>query len=497
MFRFTSFRALSVVALLLMLHLPFMLADPDPTVTFMSRGPWTDEGLNTVQVRNFVNHGYLSMSECDNLIKTPFFGFVLVPFYALLGTHIWVGRMVVLGAVLSMLFLMLAYRPTRTFAIAFALLGLLQFHLFHYAHYSMAEMMGVSFIMFGIFVMRLAFELENKAWLLLAGAAFGLAFLCKVTFGYALLLPFLAVYFHFLSERVRGRGSIRELLVDSTMLAGVVAFFAITFYWRWYLVHKEVFDIVRADQGNDRFDFSNVFERAIYNWDNFIDVPGISPFFFLLIVAVLAILRVSHRGRGDRIMLFSLMAWVLLESHRFLLVNPPTRYLVPLFAAILALTAYGVTQWKNSDSFRFVSVLLLIGFGFYNLSHYLDSLKRRSFVMNEVGEYLAAHDLRDETVLGVWATGLAASSQARTLPVWNRFMNYQDPLKKYHPRVVISEHDEAESSRAYVSQGIDLRAASDSVIEHKIWRYQVNIYWIRPYSASFDSDLAPVKAPIR
>jgi hypothetical protein len=488
MFRFSSFRALSVVTVLLLLHLPFLLADPDPTVTFMSRGPWTDEGLNTVQVRNFVNHGYLNMAECDNLIKTPFFGFVLVPFYALLGTHIWVGRVVVLGAVLLVLFVMLAYRPSRSFAMAFAVLGLLQFHIFHYAHYSMAEMMGVSFILLGIFLMRLAYELDSRKWLLLSGAAFGISFLCKVTFAYALLLPFIAVWLNFLSQRLRGRGSLRELVMDTVPLAGVAGFFATTFYLRWYLVHKDVFDLVRADQGNNRFDLSTAFDRAAYNWDNFINVAGMAPFFMLLVVALWAIVRVTDRGRGDRIMLFALMAWLLLESHRFLLVNPPTRYLVPLFAAVMALTAFGITQWKNTDSFRVVAIMLMIGLGVYNLSNYHDSLGRRTFVMKEVSDRLTALDLRNDTVLGVWATGLAASSQARTLPVWNGFMNYKDPLHTFRPRLVISEHDEADNSQAYRSQGIDLRAASDSVSSYQIWRYKVNLYWISPTATLYGDD---------
>jgi hypothetical protein len=84
-----------VVALVALLHLPFIHADPDSEVSTRSRGAWTDEGLNTVQIRNYVNHGYLSMDECDNLIKTPLFGFGLVPFYKVLGPHIWVGRVLV------------------------------------------------------------------------------------------------------------------------------------------------------------------------------------------------------------------------------------------------------------------------------------------------------------------------------------------------------------------------------------------------------------------
>jgi len=478
MFRPFSFRTLAITLLLLVLHLPFMLSDPDPTVTVMSRGPWTDEGLNTSQVRNFVNHGTLDMAECDNLIKTPFFGFVLVPFYALFGTHIIVGRALVLLSVLVVLWLLLAYRPTRSFAIAFAFLGLMQFHLFHYAHYSMAEMMGVAWMQLGIFLLRLAHAHEQKGWYVAASVAFGLAFLSKVTFAYALLLPFIARYFLFLSERSKGRDSIRGLLADTAIISGVTGFFAASFYFSWYRVHREVFALVKADQGNDRFDLKTSGERVQFNWDNFISVDGFAPYAVLLVLAFIMVVRTAERGRGDRAMLFGLLTWLLLESHRLLLVNPPSRYLVPLFAAMLAFTAFGMTQWKEANTRRVFAILFIIGFSIYNLSHYSDSVQRRTYVTKEISDYLAAHDLKNGTVLGVWGTGLAASSGAKVLPVWNGFMNYRDPIATHRPRVIIAEDTEDDGREAFRSQGIDLHAISDSVRTYDVWRYRVNVFWI-------------------
>ncbi len=463
---------------MLALHLPFLLSDPDPTVSLLSRGPWTDEGLNTSQVRNFVNHGTLDVAECDNLIKTPFFGFVLVPFYSLFGTHIVVGRVVVLLVVLLVLWSLLAYRPTRSFAIAFAVLGLLQFHLFHYAHYSMAEMMGVAFILLGIFMLRLAHAHEQRAWHLAAMVAFSLAFLSKVTFAYALLLPFIARYFLFLSERSKGRDSARNLLVDTSIMTGVAAFFVGSFYFKWYRVHKAVFDLVKADQGNDRFDLATAWERVQFNWDNFISVEGFAPFVVLLGLAFVLVVRTSERGRGDRAMLFGLLAWLLLEGHRLLLVNPPSRYLVPLFAAMLAFASFGITQWKEAPSRRFFAIVFIVGFGIYNVSHYVDSLNRRTLVMEDIRNYLSACDLRNETVLGVWGTGLASSTGAKVLPVWHGFMNHQDPINTFRPRVVFAEDTEADSGEAFRKQGIDLRAISDSVRTYDIWRYRVNLFWL-------------------
>lgn len=478
MFRPFSFRTLTVTLLLLVMHLPFMLSDPDPLVSLMSRGPWTDEGLNTVQVRNFVNHGNLAIGECDNLIKTPLFGFVLVPFYTVLGTEIWVGRAVVLLSVLLVLWAMLAYRPTRSFAIAFAFLGLMQFHLFHSSHYSMAEMMGVALLLSGIFMLRLAHRHEQRLWYAAASMAFGLAFLSKVTFGYALLLPFVARYFLFLYERSRGQDSIRDLLADTSIMAVVTGCFASVFYFKWYKVHKDVFDLVKADQGNDRFDLATAWERVQFNWEHYISIEGFAPFLVLGALALIMVVRTSGRGRGDRAMLCGLLAWILLESHRLLLVNPPSRYLIPLFAALLAFTAFGITQWKEAPSRRFFAIMFIIGFSFYNLSHYRDSLKRRTFVMEDIRSYLAQYDLRNEKVLGVWATGVADRSGAYALPVWNGFMNHVDPIGTHRPRIVMTEHDEAESSGAFRDQGIDLRAMSDSVRSYDIWRYRVNLFWL-------------------
>ena len=171
-----------VVVLLALLHSPFILSDPDSEVSTRSRGAWTDEGLNTIQVRNFVNHGYLSMDECDNLIKTPYFGFILVPFYSLLGTHIWVGRMLVMACILVVLFLLLKKSETRFFGTVLAIIALLQFHVFHYSHYSMAEMLGVAWILLGIYLIWYAQQKDHWLWMIASTACFSLAYFSKVTF---------------------------------------------------------------------------------------------------------------------------------------------------------------------------------------------------------------------------------------------------------------------------------------------------------------------------
>jgi len=76
----STYFGIILFGLLLVAHLPFLDADPDINISY-SRGPFTDEGLNTIQIRNLVNHGELNIEECDNLLKTPLFNFsLLIPF---------------------------------------------------------------------------------------------------------------------------------------------------------------------------------------------------------------------------------------------------------------------------------------------------------------------------------------------------------------------------------------------------------------------------------
>ena len=84
-----------VLGLIFIAHFPFINADPDRNMS-VGRGPFTDEGLNTSQVRNWVNQGELNLSECDNLLKTPMFGFPLAVTYKIFGVTHEVSRLHVL-----------------------------------------------------------------------------------------------------------------------------------------------------------------------------------------------------------------------------------------------------------------------------------------------------------------------------------------------------------------------------------------------------------------
>ncbi len=477
---FQKYYAIIVVVLVALLHLPFLNADPDTLVSIASRGAWTDEGLNTVQVRNFINHGYLSMDECDNLIKTPYFGFILVPFYSLLGTHIWVGRALILGCVLMVLFIFLRKEETRVFGTFLAIIGLLQFHVFHFSHYSLSEMLAVAWILLGIYWLWQSWHANRWFFLAASTACFSLAYYTKVTFAYAIAIPFMVRYLQFLSDRIQEQPDARSLWADWGVQALVTGFLGGAFYLRWFTPNQTVFEMVNANQGTGRYDIGNAWDRFQFNLDEFILVDGIAPFVIILPIALIALLLVRSFSSQKQVLFFGFLSWFVLELHHGVLVNPPTRYLLPLFCAGLVLIAFALSEiaesgWKQIPVY---AAILLIGG--YNLSYYWSSIQRRSFQIANVRHYLNQFDLNNETVIGVWGATLASSTKARTIPIWSDFNMKENPLEEYKPRIVFAEDNEAESGEAFSSKGIDLQAESDSVKQFEIWRYKVNLFWIKP-----------------
>lgn len=104
---------LILVLFFIAIQVPFLQSDPDILFTD-GRGANTDEGLNTCQIRNFVNHGVLTLDKSDNLIKTPFFSLLLCLPFKLFGTSLLVARLTVLLFVSVVFYFLLAKKKYTT-----------------------------------------------------------------------------------------------------------------------------------------------------------------------------------------------------------------------------------------------------------------------------------------------------------------------------------------------------------------------------------------------
>jgi len=143
----STYFGIILFGLLLVAHLPFLDADPDINISY-SRGPFTDEGLNTIQIRNLVNHGELNIEECDNLLKTPLFNFSLLIPFTIFGTSLVAGRLFILLFLIVILGLTSKQKYFRGIVMVFGLITLLEYHVFQFSHFVLAEMMAVTLTIF-------------------------------------------------------------------------------------------------------------------------------------------------------------------------------------------------------------------------------------------------------------------------------------------------------------------------------------------------------------
>ena len=90
------------IVLWLVLQLPFLMADLPDSLSY-SRGPYSDEGLKTFEVRNFMNSTFHELSESDNFIKSPVLNAYLFTPFLVFQNDLLVGRIAMLFLVALLL----------------------------------------------------------------------------------------------------------------------------------------------------------------------------------------------------------------------------------------------------------------------------------------------------------------------------------------------------------------------------------------------------------
>jgi hypothetical protein len=484
--------ALLILILLAAAHLPFISADPDIEISF-SRGPFTDEGLNTIQVRNWVNHGALDVSECDNLLKTPLLGFPLAFTYSVFGASLEVSRIHML--VMLMLALMLAMSDLKHRGIIMILAGvsLLHYPVFHFSHYSLAEIPAALSILLSIlFFARSVDPLKEKRAALkeaLLSAVFAsLAWCFKIQYIYVIPLIPLA-YTFILSGKRRGFGS---RLTKQAFVASIVQLaFLLAYFLAWYLPNRSWYEHMMANQSGTFGITEKTFEHIRFNLGEYIlDDKTIwltMGFLFCLTAGIAFYRSFSLRNRA----LFSAtLIWFALELHKLTMVYLPTRYRVSLYVSMglaVSIVLHHLLTLKSTRLKPSWTAWLLKGAAFsgvvallvINTSGYFQALERRSYVIRQANEYVAHIAGPGDVVIGAWAPTLTWKSKSLAKPVWNHFLNYKDPIQTFQPKMIISEPDERDSESAYSSQGIVLDSLDTGARTFRIGQWDVKAFRTR------------------
>jgi hypothetical protein len=479
-----------LIVILLLSHLPFITADPDSNISF-SRGPFTDEGLNTVQVRNLINHGYLDLGECDNLLKTPLFGLTVGAGMFIFGTEFPVSRLTVLILIMLTLYFLSTKNNFQKFILILVPVLFLKYQVHQFSHFSLAEMLSVASIFTGIYFLHQTYKpfRQEKEYIqsaLLAGTFLSLAWYFKIQFIYILALGPLVAMERSLIARNMNR---RILWLNGLIITASTLLLLFIYLLAWYLPHKDTYDYMMSHQSGT-FDIGpKTWEYIRFNFTHFL-FSGKNTFYSITFLACLltgSILLFKRTSSHFPVLFKSSLIWLILEMHKLTMVYLPTRYQVSLFAAMGLLITVVLMELYHSawlaDANRWKSlaragvIIWISAILVFNLADYYNSFIKRTYKIKQANEYLAATLQEDDLVLGAWAPAMTWESKSVAKPVWGGFLNDVDPIDTFQPRAVISEPDEQDSEQAYRKQGINLTAVSDSLITFQIGSWEVSVFW--------------------
>lgn len=476
-----------ILLVFLAFHLPFLTADPDPVADPYTRGAFTDEGLYSSQVRNLIDHGYFGMKENSTFVRGPVFNLIQLPFFFVLGTHLWVSRLVTILLTMITVFIFLRHEKLKLFGIFLVMLSYCEYRIFQFSHYGLSEMICINFIMLGMYFLYNCFEKEKRKILNLLIASFFI-FLCytsKIQFLYAVvIIPATMLILSLKESIIAKKFSFTHYKLFLWSLIFTI-FLGLMYFLCWYLPNKEFYDYILSYETNDRFPVTMKELRSIadFNYKNIFWIPSLKVELIHIYIVIAAVLVFSFiRKKRNSFFIISAFAliWIVSELHKVPMRYLPYRYLLSMFFAggVFVSSAYaGFAEYFPKIKKWFV--IAAFGFAMYFTALNFDSYQRRTWGLASINNYLEKYDVGGTKVIGAWAPSCCWENKAVTFPVWDNYFNWKNPVSIYKPSVIIAESDEEDSNQAYKNQNIDLYQLSDSVRQFDVWKYKLNIFWLK------------------
>lgn len=467
------------------LQLSFLQADPSSDIS-SSRGPFTDEGVNTCQARNYVNHGKWGIAECDNLVKSPLFNAYLYGIFSGFGTGRTTSRLIMLSTCLIwFLVLALLSRQPVLFSVLLLIAGT-QYHVFQFLHFTMVELMAIHSIGMGLFfgygfLQKTILKKEMAVGrFILAFLFFYVAVLLKIQFAYALLLPpgLLLIVLSQASQKkewwFRYGGWLLLLNVAGALL----------YYGAWYQPMQSVFDQVWTHQVTDRYQGEGSIWKAAF--ENLYTVFFTRSTWVLELAFGLTLIGVQRWWRyfstKEKLLLLTVGLWILAESHKIFIQWLPSRYALGLFSAqalwVSVVIFLGISR-KAIRNYGIGTVLLIV---LYAAVGVVSLFQNRTYKGAQAIAYFERFDFKGQKVVGVWGTSLIWNSSAYVMPVWKNFLNDQEVLVTQDPVVVVTEKNEADSEGVFHSRGIILAKDYPLLYRTTYGKYDILFYQCKTLS---------------
>lgn len=469
-----------IVLLYFVSHLPFLSADADLTMATTSRGAWTDEGLNTCQIRNYINHGHFDLLECDNLLKTPLFSGVLFIPFTLFGTHMEVARICTIFLVCLVLLTTLSSRKLSVTACILVFTTLTLFPVHQFSHMALAEMPAIAAILLAGFMFYFFNESGKMKFLILSFLAALLAVLFKIQYFYSLFIPLGAVAFQF--NKYKNIEYKKTIALSFLILISALSLL----YFFWYLPFRNEWAIISAIQSVSfsagSFSVSSIKDNVTHCFFIRSYIIFFVVFLIALIIAIYKSIMKRYTAHYQSLILFGLI-WFLLELHKLPMEYLPIRYSLSLYFSmgfLISAVFAGFFDSAVKPAFRISVALMIIALLSVNVYKYTTALKNRTYSVSEINRYMAQKTSSSEVVIGAWAPSLTWESQNIAIPVWRDYYKSNIALTAYKPNYIFSEPDEAESNQAYSTAGIDPDSISDLCQQFTIAYWKVNLYRIIP-----------------
>lgn len=474
-----------VFVLLIILQLPFLRSDPDIVVDVDKRGAWTDEGLYSSQVRNFINDYGLDLEENSTLIRGPVFGLIQFVFFSIFGAKLIVGRLIVLLFTILTILILSTSKRLRLFVFLFTIIALFQFHIFQYSHFALAEMICIDFILLAIFFLHkfLIHEIQSYKWLFLSSLMIFLSYSAKIQFVYTIVLIPLSLSALFFIKYYNTKTFSKVELMTIVWSVVFALSLGLIYLLVWYLPNAEFYNYVMNRETTARFpaELSQYPGVIKFSFLNYFWAYGLKVLIICFIVLLIVFFTFRKHTRIqvlDNPLLVIVLVWILLEIHKIPMLYLPTRYLLSLFVGIGVFVSLMLSELQRHQKRPYLLIIGII-IGIINLTFVIKSYNNRTYDLKSVNEYMQKYDLSDETIIGPWAASLSWETKAKTLPVWNEFLNYKNPIIENNASIVISEYDEADSDESYRLQNISLDDCSDSVRQFNVYKYNLILYWIK------------------
>ncbi|REG21568.1 ArnT family glycosyltransferase [Roseateles depolymerans] len=470
---------LAVLAGVIGLHLPFVMSDAEASLGF-SRGPWTDEGLYTAQVRNAMRTGTLDLAESDGVIKEPLYALLSWGVLKGVGDSMTVMRLTMLGLSTLLLAVVASGRSTLGRAVLVGLPVLaLSYYPFHYAHLALVEMTAAFLVVGALWAVHQRLLGAGRwTWALSAVLIF-VAYGMKVQFVYAAVIAPVAFVLAWILNpdewRTGWRAALANVVGSSVAAAVMAGVFAVGWYWPNRVLMKFV---LGSQSSRGSSSLSQLLHSLADNLHTLATDRRLWAVWLLVLVGLAAAAvawRAVRVNKAQQRQWVALMAppaaWVLIELHKLTLSYLPSRYFLSLVMALGLLGAAGLCaawMWVErnparakrnaSVSWRHAVVAALVVVLGLDARDYAKAYERRSYAIRDTQRRLAAEERwNDQLVIGPWASTLFWGSGAITKPVWKGYFNDGDVLRSLKPAAILSEPDQGDSDGAYQAAGLTLQ----------------------------------------